>query len=104
MFIIGGVQGKNVRLDHQAIQCPVCNTSNVYNQRIDQYITLFFIPLFRIKKGIAYLKCEGCESIIGDEILDKSSRRTGTGIPQCRWCGKGLDKTFSFCPYCGKQI
>ena len=65
-FFIGGVQPKTVRLDMQARLCPVCHHSTVYLKRVDHYLSLFFIPLFPVKKGIPFLSCDKCRTVFDE--------------------------------------
>jgi len=102
MFIIAGVSPKTTIIDKQSQRCPVCGLSQAYYKRTDHYFSLFFIPLFRVKKGDSYLMCERCEQEItsfgvnpsGGEIDDDS----------CSFCGSCLDGNFKYCPQCGKKI
>ena len=63
-FFIGGVQPKTVRLEKQARACPSCSHFDVYLNRVDQYISVFFIPILRIKKGVPFVSCDNCHSVI----------------------------------------
>jgi hypothetical protein len=65
-FFIGGVQPKTVRLDKQARLCPVCHHSAVYLKRVDHYLSLFFIPLFPVKKGTPFLSCDKCRTVLDE--------------------------------------
>lgn len=102
-FIIGGVQPKTVRLDKQARLCPVCSCDEVYLKRVDHYLSLFFIPLFPVKKGTPFLSCDNCRTVfdergiaVGEVWKDRS--RT------CPYCGRTLEDDFDFCPRCGKKV
>lgn len=68
-FFIGGVQPKTVRIDKQARLCPACQHSAVYLKRVDHYLSLFFIPLFPVKKGIPFLSCDNCHSVFDETGL-----------------------------------
>ena len=59
-FFIGGIQPKTVTLDRQARTCPACGLAGAYTRRTDHYLSLFFIPLVRVKKGEPYLYCQRC--------------------------------------------
>jgi len=51
MFIIAGVSPKKKILEPHPEQCPSCGVQLAYTVRMDHYFNLFFIPLFRVKKG-----------------------------------------------------
>jgi RNA polymerase subunit RPABC4/transcription elongation factor Spt4 len=102
-FFIGGVQPKTVRLDKQARLCPVCHRSEVYLKRVDHYLSLFFIPLFPVKKGTPFLACDKCHS-----VFDERGVAVGYGQKErpmtCSYCGRVLEEDFDYCPRCGKKI
>ncbi|MBW2005542.1 MAG: zinc ribbon domain-containing protein [Deltaproteobacteria bacterium] len=102
-FFIGGIQPKTVLIDKQARSCPVCGNFEIYQKRVDQYVSLFFIPLFPVKRGTPFLICEKCNTII-----DEHGYSTGVERPmrekRCPSCGRKVDRDFTFCPYCGKTL
>ena len=102
-FFIGGVQPRTVIVDKQPRTCPECGHSRLYLKRIDQYVSLFFIPLLPIKRGIPFLACENCNS-----VLDEQGFRVGTNQHRrenkCTYCGGRVESDFSFCPYCGRSV
>ncbi len=95
-FFIGGIQPRTVVLEKQASACPFCGHIDVRLKRVDHYLSLFFIPLFPVKKGIPFLSCDSCQNILGENGLQEDS--------VCQHCGKNVDRKFSYCPYCGKTI
>jgi RNA polymerase subunit RPABC4/transcription elongation factor Spt4 len=102
-FFIGGVQPKTVRLDKQARVCPVCGHYEVYLKRVDQYLSLFFIPLFPVKKGTPFLACDNCRSVFDEKGSQVSGGRTKSSLT-CPYCGRALEDDFDYCPRCGKKI
>lgn len=102
-FFIGGVQPKTVRLDKQARLCPVCGHNEVHLKRVDHCLSLFFIPLFPVKKGTPFLSCDNCRSVFDESgtAVDKTHR---AGARTCPYCGRPLADDFDFCPRCGKKI
>jgi RNA polymerase subunit RPABC4/transcription elongation factor Spt4 len=102
-FFIGGIQPKTVLIDKQARSCPVCGHFEIHQKRVDHYLSLFFIPLFPLKRGIPFLICAKCNTII-----DEHSYRTDAEPPirkqRCPFCGRKVDPDFTFCPYCGKAL
>jgi len=106
-FFIGGVQQKTVLLEEHPSTCPFCSGSKVQKKRLDHYVSIFFIPLFRIKRGIPFLACGNCQSIInrGEDTVDTGSGFEDTEkLKRCVSCQQTLDKEFSYCPYCGKPL
>jgi hypothetical protein len=102
-FFIGGVQPKTVRLDKQARLCPVCGHQEVHLKRVDQYLSLFFIPLFPVKKGTPFLACDNCQSVFDEGGLTVHEGRTDRPLT-CPYCGRTLEADFDFCPRCGKRV
>jgi RNA polymerase subunit RPABC4/transcription elongation factor Spt4 len=100
-FFIGGIQPRTVRLDKQPRTCPSCGGMSLSRMRIDSYLSLFFIPLFPVKKGIPFLKCGDC----GVAYREDGSTWEGDAASvqrKCRYCGRRIDSDFIYCPYCGK--
>jgi len=102
-FFIGGVQPKTVRLDKLARLCSACQNSAAYLKRVDHYLSLFFIPLFPVKKGTPFLSCDNCHSVFdekGNPVSDVHRKSSGS----CPYCGRALEDDFDYCPRCGKRI
>jgi hypothetical protein len=59
-FFIGGFQPKTVDLENVPRVCTSCGLYEARLKRVDHYISVLFLPLFRIKKGPAILICENC--------------------------------------------
>jgi len=102
-FIIGGVQPKTTAISKQAKACPACGRIKVYLSRVDYYLSLFFIPLFPVKKGTIVLICQNCKTVF-DERGQSMEFDAGEGLEKCAHCGRGLGPDFSFCPYCGESV
>lgn len=102
MFLIAGVTPRIKKLDNTPRQCPVCGLHQAYYKRVDHYFNLFFIPILRVKKGEPFIMCERCERTVHE--LKKEYSNTWSDITEttCRHCGKKIEKTFDYCPYCGK--
>jgi len=100
-FFIAGVQPRTVTLDDQPRMCPSCGLFQARLKRVDHYISVFFIPLIRIKKGTPVLVCERCGAV--------SSEQGEPGPPReptftCPHCGQALEPGFRYCPYCGRPL
>jgi len=91
MFFIAGVQPKTKTLDKNARICPDCGLKRAHYQRVDHYVSLFFVPLLRVKKGLPVLICDGCRQT----VKSFSDRR-------CRACNNVMEPGFKYCPYCGE--
>jgi len=100
-FFIGGIQPKTVLVDKQPRSCPACGHVGMYQKRVDHYVSLFFIPLFPVKRGAPFLICENCNTIL-DEYGSRKDFEQKRGENRCPYCGRSISPDFSFCPYCGK--
>jgi hypothetical protein len=102
-FFIGGVQPKTVTLDETPRLCPACGLAQARLKRVDHYLSVFFIPLFPVKRGVPAVICDRCGTV--------SSPDQGFGPPpsrfdksMCSRCGYPLEATFQFCPTCGSRV
>ncbi|NVL93582.1 MAG: zinc ribbon domain-containing protein [Desulfobacterales bacterium] len=102
-FLIGGVQPKTILVDKQARSCPACGHFEVFLKRADHYVSLFFVPLFPVKKGAPFLFCENCRTVF-DERGYKMGVEQTVSERRCAHCGRPVNPDFAFCPYCGKAI
>jgi RNA polymerase subunit RPABC4/transcription elongation factor Spt4 len=102
-FFIGGVQPKTVNLEKQSRVCPVCSHTSLNLKRVDHYLSLFFIPLFPVKKGIPFQICDNCRSIFDEQgyKIDIEKKEWGG---RCPHCGRPVIQDFNYCPYCGKAV
>ena len=104
MFLIAGVQPKTKRIDDVPQRCPSCGSVQAYTTRVDHYLSLFFIPLIRVKQGESFLLCERCQGPVGDEFQapPKADRLSGAETV-CMACRRTFDSSFNYCPYCGQR-
>ncbi len=100
MFLIAGIAPKTKVLDQNPRRCPVCGLVRAYYRRVDHYLSIFFIPLLRVKSGEPFLLCDVCEKTVS-EIKRDYRAETDRGRRRCKRCGKGLEEGFSYCPFCG---
>ena len=102
-FLIGGVQPKTVTLDETPGICQACGLAQVRLKRVDYYLSVFFMPLFRVKKGYPVLICGRCRAISSPEgnIQGASHEARKDGCPQC---GYPVARDFRYCPSCGSRI
>ncbi|MGC8720501.1 MAG: zinc ribbon domain-containing protein [Thermodesulforhabdaceae bacterium] len=104
-FFIGGVQPKTVTLDETPRLCPYCGLAQAKLKRIDHYISLFFIPILRIKKGEPLLICDRCGFTAREDEAYKVQRPQPVEKPlRCPSCNMILDPSFRYCPHCGTKI
>jgi rubrerythrin len=103
MFFIAGISPKIRQLDNNPRRCPACGLSRAYLRRMDHYLSLFFIPVFRVKKGEPFIICDRCEQTASGFGGDYISSTDPSQI-RCPTCGSGLQSNFKYCPYCGKSI
>lgn len=103
-FFIGGIQPKTVDLEEGTRICPICGLSRAKLRRVDHYLSLFFIPLFPVKKGDPVLVCDRC-GVVGDHTYGSNS-----GYPKvrtdliCQNCGRLVEPHFKYCPFCGRPV
>lgn len=97
-FFIGGIQPRTRRISDTPKLCPSCGHYTAWLKRVDHYLSLFFIPLFPVRRGEAVLMCERCGL-----VFDEEGRTMAMGDSRCRYCGRELGADFTFCPYCGKR-
>jgi len=102
-FFIGGIQPKTVTVDKQERTCPSCGHFEVHLKRVDHYVSLFFIPLFPVKRGAPFLICENCKTIIDEHGYRMDFDQAVSG-KRCPYCRREIDPDFTFCPYCGKAV
>jgi hypothetical protein len=103
MILIAGVSPKKKVLDQNPRKCTVCGLNRAYMQRVDHYLSLFFIPIFRIKKGEPFILCDRCMQT--GRGLGPDDTQPQTDSPRkCKSCGKALYADFKYCPQCGKRI
>ena len=104
MFLIGGVTPKIKVLDDTPRRCPVCGLHQAYYKRVDHYLNLFFIPILRVKKGEPFIMCDRCERTVREFDKAYESDPPVRQETTCRHCGSTLDRSFRYCPYCGKDV
>ncbi len=106
-FFIAGIQPKTKVLDDTPKMCPVCGLYRARLKRIDHYFSVFFIPIFRVKKGEPVLVCDLCGPVSSDMASEREAvpSRMKTGRePICPSCGSKVQADFRFCPYCGQRL
>jgi hypothetical protein len=103
MFLIAGVQPKTKRVDERPQRCPSCGLVQAYTTRVDHYLSLFFIPLIRVKQGETFLLCENCQQPSGDFSHSAPQQPLAGTDRVCVACKKRFDQSFKYCPHCGQR-
>lgn len=107
-FFIGGIQPKTKTLDETPRLCPACGLAQARLKRIDHYLSLFFIPLFPVKKGEPLVICDRCGYAAPPDELQGRPSRGPVSVPppvrRCPSCQQTLDPSFAYCPYCGRKV
>ena len=101
-FFIAGIQPKTIEIEGQSRMCPSCGLYQSRLKRVDHYFSVFFLPLFRVRKGRPYMECRSCGGLFsesGQPWVDPPAGRT----KRCANCGEALHPGFRYCPSCGKQ-
>ncbi|MHC1724632.1 MAG: zinc ribbon domain-containing protein [Syntrophobacteraceae bacterium] len=101
-FLIGGVQPKKATLDPIPRVCPSCGLARAKLKRVDHYVSLFFIPVFPIKRGIQVLICDSCGAVSSTGQVVRG--REPDGERGCARCGYPVSSEFRYCPGCGARI
>jgi hypothetical protein len=102
-FFIAGIQPKKVNLEDQPRLCPKCGLYGARLKRLDQYFSVFFLPLFPVKKGTPFLECQRC-GIVSQEFQEAWRKPKERPRTRCASCGETLDPDHRFCPYCGRPV
>ena len=104
LFLIGGVQPKTVTVDETPGMCPACGLAQARLMRVDHYLSLFFIPLFPVKKGDAVLICDRCGAVSSPDGVSRGAVQEESCRDVCLRCGYPVDRDFRYCPACGTRI
>lgn len=70
-MIIWGTRGRETEIGTGTFYCPKCDAQKPFTRKkVGSYFTLFFIPLFEIKKLGEYLQCAQCNTTFKPEVLN----------------------------------
>ncbi len=70
-MIFFGSRSRQIKLDEGQFNCPHCQAKRSYkHMRSTVYFTLYFIPLFPIRKLGEYILCESCNQALDMRVLD----------------------------------
>jgi hypothetical protein len=125
MFLfVGGITPRTVSSEVYS-ECPRCGSETLQERRIDQVLSLFFIPLFTVHAGRPFNVCTSCRWDSRYPELQTSREHPGlSSLPtpyqeavgvrsdhaapsapelplSCSQCGNPIQSNFLFCPFCG---
>ena len=100
MFLIAGIQPKIKQLEDTPRRCPACGQLRAYRKRVDHYLSLFFIPLLKVKTGEPFLLCDHCTRS-GATLSGDAGSGPAAQKDRCPACGRPIEPDYHFCPYCG---
>lgn len=103
VFLIAGVQPKTRRIDDTPRRCPACGLAQAYTTRVDHYLSLFFLPVIRVKQGAPFLFCEHCRQPVDDSSPTFQGAASASPATVCAACNKTFDASFKYCPHCGQR-
>jgi len=103
MFLIAGIQPKTRRVDDNPQRCPACGRARAYSTRVDHYLSLFFIPLLRVKQGEPFLMCESCRQPENGFGPHQQQAPLSGADTACVSCGRSFDSSYRYCPHCGQR-
>ena len=103
-LLIGGVQPKVKVLEENPRRCPRCGLHQAYLKRVDHYLSVFFIPVLKIKTGQPVLICNRCEQPAHDSGSDLPRPQPSPATRSCRFCDKAFPRDYNFCPICGRRL
>ncbi len=119
-FMIGIAEGRKQFEQLISIICPHCgNASKAIVYMTYTYMSLFFIPIFKWNKEY-YVEMPCCNTVYslneekGKEIAsgkdvvitsaDLQEINYGYYEKRCCECGAVVDRSFDYCPRCGKKL
>lgn len=104
-FFVGGIQPKTVTVDDTPRMCPVCGLAQARLKRVDHYLSLFFIPVFPVKRGEPVLICDRCGAMSSASEGGRGEALRPISVDNtCPRCGNTVDPSFNYCPQCGSRI
>jgi hypothetical protein len=99
-FFIGGIQPKVKVLEATPRRCPRCGLHQAYLKRVDHFISVFFIPILKIKTGEPLLICDRCEA----PAREADAPPTSESGKFCHLCKRDFPGDYVFCPACGRRL
>lgn len=103
-FFIGGLQPKIKTLDETPRRCPRCGLHQAYLKRVDHYLSIFFIPVLKVKTGQPVLVCDRCEHPVHESGAGPGQSQPSSATRSCRYCDRVFPVDYVFCPICGRRL
>jgi hypothetical protein len=73
-MIIFGYRARTSTLGRGTFHCPGCGTSRTYShQKVQRWITLYFIPVLPLDELARYLHCDGCGKQWDQELRSRKA-------------------------------
>ncbi len=91
-------------MDDQQRICTNCGFPSAKLKRLDHYLSLFFIPVFRVKKGECFIECDKCGNINSETLQSEKISLEKQTFSRCPKCEEYLPRNFKYCPLCGKRL
>jgi len=71
-MIIFGVKDVEKQVNKGTFFCPTCRNSHVYQHvEISPHITIYFYPIFQLRRGAEYIECYHCKNTFLPNLLEK---------------------------------
>lgn len=75
-FFIFSMNDREKVVDSGEFECPYCQTIRPYlYKEVRPYVSLYFIPLFPLGQGRAYVECEVCHNHFEADIVEKAKNK-----------------------------
>ncbi|GLC76790.1 hypothetical protein PLESTF_001835500 [Pleodorina starrii] len=109
-FFVGGVYPKVKVLRSLAERCVNCGSQALREERLDQSLHIFFLPVWTLSKGTPYITCGACgwTSAEGPMPLPPPAAPPPRLTPRpggvCPSCYRPVEPDFAFCPSCGCSL
>jgi hypothetical protein len=72
---------------------------------VDHYLSVFFIPIVRVKTGEPMLICNHCERPVSESGPGQfGTQPSPSKAKPCRFCGGDFPEDYLFCPLCGRRL
>lgn len=117
-FIMGITEGRKRFEQLFSIICPACgNAGRAVVYMTYTCLSLFFIPVFKWNRQY-YVEMECCSTLFmlneekgrqiaaGKDVIILQSDLTPVGVAdkRCPQCGTIVDRSFEYCPRCGRKL
>ena len=129
MFFFGifGIESKEKELRFiQNVICKACSSMSTYRLiKVYNYFHFFFIPIFKWGETY-YVETRCCGAVFEVNIEKGRQLENGRDVPftdddlrqvnagnrenryssekLCHTCGRNVDSSYSYCPYCGNKM